>query len=396
MTKSDTITVLAAPAEFNISSSRYAKSFNLLSFLSEFDLEFYSIVNDVFLSHEIPRVKFLRLTTDHRTLDRVLFNFKVQSNAKDILNKYNISLIHHINLTYRGYNLLSFSNVLEDYPLILGPAQGKHLFLEDDYTVWSGRRHSFSGLEYRIVRLLRTLQSPVFNYAFRRTLDASDIVVTVDEETKKIYSKYTNRSKIRVIPLGVNLSLYPFSAPSFNHEILSIGMLIKRKGFKYLIAAMPKILKNYPNAKLHILGEGPLRSYLEALVKRLGLGSNVILHGNVPREKVVDFFNRCSVFVHPSLSETFSPVRLEAMACGIPIVATNGAIGTREMIQDGTTGLVISPKDPDAIAESILKLFDDEEIGYKMSYEGRKLVERKYDWSVIAKKYYDLYCDLVR
>lgn len=247
-------------------------------------------------------------------------------------------------------------------------------------------------MEYYIVKLCRKLGSHVIDFAFRETLDKADIIIAVNNTTRKIYGEIIgDRNRIKVIPIGVNLDEFIFSLPPLNFEILSVGALIKRKGFEYLIKAMPHILKEYPTARLHILGDGPRREYLEALVRKLGIEANVKFHGHIPKMKIIEFYKRCRVFVHPSLSESFSPVRLEAMASGIPLVATDAAVGADEMIDDRKTGFLIPPRDPEAIADRVLNLFSDDKLTYKIAIKAREKVEMNYDWNKIGEKYYTIY-----
>jgi glycosyltransferase involved in cell wall biosynthesis len=177
-----------------------------------------------------------------------------------------------------------------------------------------------------------------------------------------------------------------------NHEILTTGAHLKRKGFEYLIMAMPSILKEYPDARLHILSDGPRRGYLEGLTRDFGLKSNVVFHGYLSVNELLSFYKNCRVFCHPSLSEGFCHTTLEAMASGRPVVSTdtNGS----EMVEHNKTGFVVPTADSEAISDAILRIFDDNELTYKMGINARSTVENEYDWHKIAKKYYEIYCKL--
>jgi glycosyltransferase involved in cell wall biosynthesis len=96
----------------------------------------------------------------------------------------------------------------------------------------------------------------------------------------------------------------------------------------------------------------------------------------------------------PTLNESFGLVVLEAMASGRPVVVTK-TVGPSELVGDGKNGFIVSTADSDAIADAIIKIFSDYELSSKMGVEGRRLVEEKYDWSVIAKRYFEIYSELL-
>jgi len=185
---------------------------------------------------------------------------------------------------------------------------------------------------------------------------------------------------------------FQFSPPPLNHEILTTGAHLKRKGFEYLITAMPSILKEYPDARLHILSDGPRREHLEGLTRDLGLKSNVIFHGYLSVNELLSFYKNCRIFCHPSLSEGFCHTTLEAMASGRPVVSTdtNGS----EMVEHNKTGFVVPTGDSEAISDAILRILNNDDLTYKMGINARTKVEKEYDWHKIARKYYEIYCKL--
>ena len=203
------------------------------------------------------------------------------------------------------------------------------------------------------------------------------------------------KKNIEVIPFGVDTKTFRYSLQSKDYSILTVGYHIKRKGLEYLIKAMTYVVEEFKDARLHIVGIGPQTDNLKSLAKRLGLMNNIIFHGRVSENELLELYRKCRVFCHPSLSEAFSPVRLEAMASGKPIVATNVASGSEEMIKHGKTGFLIPPADSEALAEVVLKLFSDYELTYKMGKRAREVVEKRYDWNVVAEKYYNVYLKLI-
>jgi len=106
-------------------------------------------------------------------------------------------------------------------------------------------------------------------------------------------------------------------------------------------------------------------------------------------------FKNCRVFCHPTLSDAFTPIRLEAMASGRPIVATTAASGASEMIEHMKTGFLVPPADSDALADALIKTLGDYELTCRLGAAARKKAEQKYDWNVIAKKYYEVYLEVL-
>jgi glycosyltransferase involved in cell wall biosynthesis len=155
----------------------------------------------------------------------------------------------------------------------------------------------------------------------------------------------------------------------------AIGRLVWQKGFEYLIQAMPKVLNEFPQTKVLIVGEGLLRSNLEELSRKLKTERHIIFTGF--RKDVKDILSAVDVLVVPSLLEGFPMITLEGMAMAKPIIATR-IDGIKEQIIDGKSGILIPPGDPDAIAEAILRLSSDKELARILGSEGRRRVEKEF------------------
>ena len=125
--------------------------------------------------------------------------------------------------------------------------------------------------------------------------------------------------------------------------IIFVGALRPVKGVRYLIEAMKVIIDENRTTKLFIIGDGVERESLERLVEKLGLGDHVNFIGKVPNERVPEYMIASDVFVLPSLSEGFPVTILEAMASGLPIVATNVG-GLPEIIKENENGFLVKQK----------------------------------------------------
>ena len=364
--------VLLAPAEFYFKPGNYHVTFNILKRVNaEFTILCGNVHPDV---KKVVRARIFELGQPFYIYPLKILRFGL---------KLKTDIIHHISPFAIGkdFNLLALKT---DKPFVIGPMEIPHKFFEDEARM------------FKIPFILKTLRdSKIREILSVKTMERCDIAITVNRATEKYLKEFVDKENVRIIPLGVDTKFFKYSTPPNNYEILAVGIHIKRKGFDYLIRTMKEIVKEYPEAKLHITSQGPQTENLKRLVKSLDLEKHVIFHGRVSDEKLLELYRNCRVFVHPSISESFSPVRLEAMAVGRPVVATTAASGADEMIKNGKTGFLIPPADEEAIVKAVLKIFDDYDLTIRMGRNARKIVEEKYDWDLIAKEYYNVYRELV-
>ncbi len=173
--------------------------------------------------------------------------------------------------------------------------------------------------------------------------------------------------------------------------IISVAALHPRKGLKYLIGAMPKVLEQAPNCKLIIAGQGPQKKELHALIHRLGLDNKIILLGH--QDEIGKILKAGDLFVLPSIKEAFGLVLLEAMAAGLPIVASRVG-GIPEIVEDQKSGLLIENGDSFALAEKIIFLIKNAPLRQKLASEGLERV-KQFDAKEMAKKTERIYEQLV-
>jgi len=149
----------------------------------------------------------------------------------------------------------------------------------------------------------------------------------------------------------------------------SVGRIAPIKGHKYLIQAAEKVIKEVANAKFLIVGDGPIRDEMEELSVRLGLDERVIFTGM--REDVPEVLSIMDVFVLPSINEGMGRALVEAMAMGLPCVASSVG-GVPEVVTDGETGLLVPAEDPSALAEAIIRLAKDKKLAQKIAKAGQR------------------------
>lgn len=167
--------------------------------------------------------------------------------------------------------------------------------------------------------------------------------------------------------------------------VISVSRLVEKNGLDVLIAAIALLRRRHVTVNLLVVGTGPLAPRLHAQVRRLDLGHAVKFCGHVTHDDLPHLLQEALVFVRPSRSEGFGNALVEAMAAGVPVVATPVG-GIVDFIQDGVTGLFCRPHDPSSVAAAIERLVHDEGLRQQLSAQARRLVRERYDWSLIARQ----------
>ena len=204
---------------------------------------------------------------------------------------------------------------------------------------------------------------------------------------------------IQVIPFGVDTNFFkPLKLLKNENvfQILSVGYLIERKGFEYLIRGTKEVLKKYDNVKLKIIGSGPLEGKLKNIINELELENEVEIIKNVSDEELLHLYNSSDLFVLPSIidsegnTEGLGVVLLEAMACGIPVIASNVG-GITDIIINNETGLLINQKDSQDIARKIIFTIENKPEMKKIVKNGLNTVELNFSWERVVESYQDCY-----
>ncbi|MCL5962698.1 MAG: glycosyltransferase family 4 protein [Chloroflexi bacterium] len=223
--------------------------------------------------------------------------------------------------------------------------------------------------------------------------------VAVSEAASDFVGKYFKGS-YTIIPNGIDLALFnpraePIRELSDGHlNVLFVGRLDKRKGFRYLLEAFPYVLERVPTARLVVAGafsEGQRQRY-ESVATSLGV-RDITFTGFVPSDQLARLYRSADVFCAPSTGgESFGIILLEAMAMGKPIVASN-IVGYRELIRHGQEGLLVEPKNPRSVADALIQLLGNAELRQSMGESGRfKALD--YSWSQIAARLIAYYRDV--
>ncbi|MFA6184292.1 MAG: glycosyltransferase family 4 protein [Parcubacteria group bacterium] len=225
----------------------------------------------------------------------------------------------------------------------------------------------------------------------------SGAVVSNSQGLKDLALTTNKEQAMGVIFNGTDIdNFYPDESLKNNDKfIITMGgtRITARKGINYLIEALSVLIPKYPNLFLRLVGEGNEKDNLKELVKELRLDNVVEFVGLISREKIVPYYQEAKLFVLPSLNEGMSNAMLEALAVGLPIIATETG-GTDELVEDGINGFVVKMKDAQDLAEKIEIILKDKDLCRKMGQESREMAE-KMSWKNVAGEYYELYKKVV-
>jgi len=172
----------------------------------------------------------------------------------------------------------------------------------------------------------------------------------------------------------------------------TVGRLHPQKGQRYLLEALPPVLRRIPDLHVLLVGDGPTRGELEALTRRLGLHGRVHFLGF--RQDVPELVALLDVFVLPSVWEGLPLSLLEALALARPVVAT-ATDGILEVIEDGDCGLVVPTKDPEALARAIVRLLGDRDEARRMALRGQQKMYVEFGVDRMVRKTAEVYLQLI-
>lgn len=243
---------------------------------------------------------------------------------------------------------------------------------------------NWSSMDRRLVKFL--LKTADCVTAVSKTLHAKVATVFPDLELKKVC----------VVPNGAPLELIAQAIPLKHEEslpsdyVLSVGHLIRRKGFDVVIDAMRLARDRGVEMNLVVAGEGEEREALTRLADQYGILQNLYFLGNQSHEQVLQLMKNCLFFVLASRAEGLPLVIAEAMACGKAVVATN-VDGSAEIVQDGRTGLLVASDDAPSLAKALIKLCTDSVVRDTFARHGKERVLQEYNWGAIANRYLKLF-----
>lgn len=248
--------------------------------------------------------------------------------------------------------------------------------------------------------VVRMLGSKLHIAADRWMAEKADRVMTVSEAARKYMKEIDGirRDDIEVVYLGFDFEKYRPDAQlraeararyGFADEDLVFGYvanIVPGKGHEQLLDAFAKIAADLPNAKLLFAGRGSL-DRVDAAAAKLPAGKVVFAGWQADAPMV---YNAMDIFVQPSLSEAFSQVLIEAMGCGLPVIATDVG-GAREVIEDGVNGIIVQPGDTEGLAAAMLRAATERDDVSAIADRGNASVRQRFDVRTMVARHVELY-----
>lgn len=225
-------------------------------------------------------------------------------------------------------------------------------------------------------------------YIFKIT---DKIQCMTNNDAMKIQHYGVNNKKIVIIPNVIDTHLFKPGNLGNKHNdfILWVGRFVEEKGLKYLVDAIEGVVKDFPIKKVLLVGEGPLREEIQSQIHSKDLDKIFEIRNNCSQKEIAALMKECELFVLPSLQEGFPKSILEAMACGKPVITTNGL---KEIVNDA--GITVKPESVEELKNAIKFFLSNPFAGEKSGIQGRKYVEENFSLEIVIKEIEEVYISL--
>jgi glycosyltransferase involved in cell wall biosynthesis len=296
--------------------------------------------------------------------------FSIAKTIRKYLKEESISVIHS-HLSNADLIAVLVKKIYNKKVFLISTKHG----YDEKYLIKYG--NGYNKIDYNLYYFI----SRFINYQINENIATSKFIADMYNQLK------LGNKKMNFIHHGIKNSYKKVEEKQTSEaNIIVVGRLVEVKGQKYLIEALPFIIKKFPELKLFILGEGNYKTRLEDLAAKLGVLSHVKFEGF---QKPEDYISRCQVIIVPSLFEAFGMVFIEAFSLNIPVVAFNVGAGN-EIIKDNVTGLLVPPFSIQTLSEKIIYLLEHPEERKRITenayrefaneYTTDKMVEKTVNW----------------
>ena len=319
---------------------------------------------------------------------------------------YKIHWTRRFNIATINLDIFSFARSLnrlacrEGFDIVHGNAE------ESFFSSWICRRHNAipfftshapyvpaTGIFCALLRPVAFLKT-VNPYLHRSAACRATKIITFSQFSRNLIlaglgQNWQNR--VEVIPGGIDPSWFEVErTPSEKPELIFWGRMEDEKGIPELLEAVKIVVKKIPGVKLTLIGEGNRLEEYKLKVRKLGLVPRMIVPGWQSMKAIQKLSATASVAVFPSRIESFGLSVAEALGAGVPVIATNaGALP--EIVEDGVTGTLVSPRDPEALATAICTVLENTENFRLMAERGRETARQKFSWDSTAEQLICLY-----
>lgn len=305
-----------------------------------------------------------------------------------------------------------FLGLIAPFLIISGIINATLLAIREDFRIvnvhWPVPNILF-GLPFKIIRgsvlvlsfhgselaLLDLLPQPI-QRIFVKLFSLADFITTNSSFNLERLKKLKINPPLEIIPWGVSIKEeFKSWGPERKNIVLFVGRLVEYKGVEVLIKAFKIVSERFPDYRLVIVGDGPLRESLMNLARKINTEGKVEFKGKLPQEDLERIYEESKIFVLPSIvtskgeTEGLGVVLIEALTRGIPIIGSKVG-GIPDIIIDGETGLLFEPWNYQDLAQKITYLIENPEFCRKIVEKGQKLVKEKFSWGKITQNWLEI------
>jgi colanic acid/amylovoran biosynthesis glycosyltransferase len=224
---------------------------------------------------------------------------------------------------------------------------------------------------------------------YRKLLQQGNLFLPISNLWRdKLIQLHCEPGRIIVHHMGIDLDKFAYTEKNITTgdtiKILTVGRLTEKKGHRYALEAIAKIIARRPNIEFLIAGDGPLRDELTALTRKLNIEKQVCFLGPLQQNEISALYQQAHIFLLPSVTaadgdqEGIPVVLMEAQACGLPVVATLHS-GIPELVADGKSGFLVPERDADRVTEALEHLIKNPHLWKEMGRHGRDIVQQQYN-----------------
>lgn len=248
------------------------------------------------------------------------------------------------------------------------------------------------------------------DYMDRKAMKGADRVVAIARTLKDELAQHKGipEDRIRIVPNGVDTGVFqprPKSKDLVDRYGLEgktvfgfIGSISRIEGLSFFLNCLPAIIKEHKQIKVVLVGDGAELGHLKQIVAQQGLGDDVIFPGRIAHEKILDYYSIVDVFLYPRINakvnHSVTPLKpLEAMAMEKVVLASDVG-GLRELVLDGENGILFRVDDAAHLTNRCVEILKDKSFRETLSRKARQWVVREREWSVLVRRYRDIYSEL--
>jgi len=226
----------------------------------------------------------------------------------------------------------------------------------------------------------------------RRLILKKSLTVVANSDGLKNLSEKADPFPVKMIPNGVDTDFFtPSPSCSFQirqNRLLFVGRFREQKNLFFLLDEIKGLIQIGKTFEVHFVGGGPLEYALKQYAKKLEI-RNIFWHEWCGKEELRRHYQNAYCMINPSLYEGMPNVVLEAMACGLPVIASN-VIGNNTLVRHGETGFLFDLERPEKFREAVIRLLKDQKLACMMGRNGRAWVEKAFSWDNVAEQYVTL------